>query len=219
MSIDPSHQLVILARLSEFSQFKGATVANERDPWNYMRRKLHETEPAMVGLKDNLYRLTAKRLLEELKKGMDAERYADYRSLFERLLTPGDFADLAFHLDPAAPPAGQLEWVKGMLIDVRPTNLFIEERKPAGQRPASWEKLVNELYGRLGLDLLDRVITHKPRTAKRKAVILRKVRANTAEYCSVVRIPTQANDTFTPFMLPRIEGLIAANLRFLDKYR
>ena len=109
--------------------------------------------------------------------------------------------------------------LRQILAQVRPTNLFLEERKTAGQRSPSWDKLVGELYRRLDLQLLGAVLERKPRTPQRKSMVLRRVRRNVAEYCSVVRIPVDAQDTFTPFMLPRIEALIAANLRFLRKYR
>ena len=69
------------------------------------------------------------------------------------------------------------------------------------------------------IDRLGTVLVRKPPTAQRKAMVLRRVRRNVAEYCCVVRIPTDSQDAFTPFMLPRIEALIAANLRFLLKYR
>lgn len=220
MSIDSSHQLVILARLGEFCQFRGATLHHEKDPWNYMRRKLQETEPALAGLKGELFMNTSKHLLEEIKTGgMDNDRYSDYRLLFERLVSPGDFADLAIHLLPGQDPKHQLQLISQVLPHLKTTNLFIEERKPLEHRSPSWDKLVMELFRRLDLDRLEKILDRKPRTAKRKAVVLRRVRANVAEYCSVVHIPTSAMDTFTPFMLPRIEGLIAANLRFLDRYR
>jgi hypothetical protein len=220
MSIDPRHQLVILTRLGELCRFRGATLYHERDPWNYMRRKLQETEPALEGLKGGLFRATNKGLLEELAAGrMDEERYADYKTLYEKLLTSGDFADLAIHLEPSHDPRRQAEWCRQALSQIQPMNLFIEERKPPTERGSDWERLVSELYRRLGLDCLEKILARKPRTAKRKAVVLRRLRANVAEYCSVVHIPTNDQDTFTPFMLPRIEGLIAANLRFLDRYR
>src|SRR5687768_16496737 len=111
--IDPNHQLVILARLSEFCQFRGATLYHERDPWSYMRRKLQETEPALAGLKEGLFKATRKRLIEEITEGqMDVERYGDFRLLFERLLSPGDFADLAIHLSPGQKPQLQIQMVE-----------------------------------------------------------------------------------------------------------
>lgn len=220
MSLNPGHQLVIMARLGELCRFQGATLYHERDPWEYMRRKLYEIEPAMAGLKEDLFYATNKRLLEELEGGsIDAERCADYKTLYEKLLAPGDFADVAIHLEPGRDPERQTEWCRRLLSQMRPTHLFIEERKPQPQRGAAWEKIVAEFYRRLDLDLLAKIIKRKRRTARRKAAVLRRLRRNVAEYCSVVRIPTDPRDTFTPFMLPRIEGLIAACLRFLDSYR
>lgn len=218
--INPTHQLVILTRLGEYCRFKGATLYHEKDPWDYMRRKLLDIEPSMAGLKSDLFRVTSRRLLDELRAGtMDSERFSDYRTLYERLVSPGDFADLAIHLTPGQESASQLDSTQRVLAHIKPTNLFIEEKRPESQRSPSWEKLVLEFHRRLGLDRLEEILLRKQRTAKRKAVILRRVRRNVAEYCTVMRIPTDPNETFTPFMLPRVEGLIAANLRFLNKYR
>lgn len=216
--INPSHQLVIIARLAEFCRYQGATLRHERDPWDYMLRKLQETAEPIAALKESLLNATRARLLEEVQAGgLDAERCSDYRMLFERLLSPGDFADVAIHLTAGAP--NQAAALRNILSQVRATNLFLEEGKAAGQRSPSWDKLVGEMNRRLGLDRLGDVLGRKPRTDKRKAVVLRRVRSNVAEYCSVVHIPTDPKDTFTPFMLPRIEAVIAANLRFLKKYR
>lgn len=220
MSLDPSHQLFIMARLGELCRFQGATLHHEPDPWSYMRRKLYETESALAGLKEDLFRETNRRLLKELEDGaFDGERCADYKTLYEKLLGPGDFADLAIHLEPGRDPLQRAEWCRRLLSQMKPTHLFLEERKPVERRGMAWEKLVVELYCRLDLDRLAEILTRKPRTARRKALVLRRLRRNVAEYCSVVRIPTDPRDTFTPFMLPRVEALIAASLRFLDTYR
>lgn len=220
MSMGSSHQLVILTRLGELCRFRGATLHHESDPWNYMRRKLHETEPALAGLKEELFRTTNKNLLEELENGeMDGKRCADYKTLYEKLLSAGDFADLAIHLEPSPDPKRQAQRCRQLLSQTGPTNLFIEEGKAPEERSPSWEKLVLELYRRLDLNRLEKILARKPRTAKRKAVILRRVRGNVAEYCSVIHVPSDAGEIFTPFMLRRVEGLIAASLRFLNRYR
>jgi hypothetical protein len=185
-----------------------------------MRRKLQETEAALVGLKKGLLAATNKRLLEEIGEGpLDAERCADYKILYEKLLTAGDFADLAIHLEPGDALKNQADWFQKILSRLEPMNLFGEEQKPAEQRGRDWERLVDGLYRRLNLDCMEKILARKARTAKRKAIILRRLRRNVAEYCSVVRLPTDERETFTPFMLTRIEGLIAAALRFLNKYR
>ena len=216
--IDPAHQLVVIARLAEFCQYRGATLRYEQDPWDYMLRKLRETEPPITALKESLLKTTRTRLLAEVTGGsLDAERCSDYRMLFERLLSPGDFADVAIHLVAGA--SNQHAALQQVLSQLKATNLFLEEGKAEGQRSPSWDRLVGEFYRRLDLERLGQVLGRKPRTAKRKAMVLRRVRSNVAEYCTVVHIPTDPKDTFTPFMLPRIEAVIAANLRFLKKYR
>lgn len=218
--INPTHQLVILARLSEYCQYRAGAARNEPDPWDYMRRKLLQTEEAILGLKTDLLAATGAGLLAEMRAGaLDEERCGDYKVLFERLLSREDFVDLALHLTPPGNGPGVVAAVTAVLRGAAPANPFAEERKPSAERNPAWEKIVGQLYGRLGLELLGRILARRPRTARRKAAVLRRVRRNVAEYCTVMRLPTSASDTFTPFMLPRVEGLIAANLRFLEKYR
>ncbi len=214
---DSTPQLIIVARLAEYCQFR--TIQKyEADPWEFMLRKLQETEEPLTAFKSDLFRTTRERLLTELETGgLSAERCSDYRLLFECLLCAGDFADAAIHLSPSAP--NQAESLRQVLAQIQPASLFVEERKPAEQRSPSWDKLVSGLSHRLELDHLGTVMVRKPPTAQRKAMVLRRVRRNVAEYCCVVRIPTKTQDTFTSFMLPRIEALIAANLRFLLKFR
>lgn len=219
MPIDPTHQLVILARLAEFCEYKRHAY-QDSDPWDFMRRKLRETQPPLAKLKDELLSGTSGKLLEELRAGpLDNERLADYKTLFERLLSPGDFADLAIHLQDGIDPAEMLSSCKRVLQLVRAHNAFAEEAKPAARRSQAWEKLVAELNRRVGIEALDQTLSRKPKTARRRAFVLRRLRRNVAEYCTVVRIPKSPQDTFTPFMLPRVEGLIAASLRLLDKHR
>lgn len=219
--IDPAHQLVILTRLSEFCQYHGATRYHETDPWEYMRRKLLETEAPLACLKGQLFEATSSKLLRELRQGgLDNERYADFKVLFERLLAVGDFADLAIHLSvDQTPPAQKVAAVSSVLRMVKPNTLFIEERKPPEGRSPAWERLVKELTQRLDIDKLATILARKPRTRRRKSYVLRRLRRNVAEYCCVIHVPTDPTQTFTPFMLPRIEGVIAANLRFLTRYR
>ncbi|HAM34738.1 MAG TPA: hypothetical protein DEB40_12490 [Elusimicrobia bacterium] len=216
--IDPTPQLVVIARLSEYCQYRGAILRYEADPWDYMLRKLKETEEPLIALKENLLAVTRERLFMELKAGgLGEERCADYKMIFERLLCAGDFVDVAFNLYPGV--SSQAETLTRVLSQVKPVHSFVEERKPENQRSPAWQKLVAELYRRLGLDRLGQILERKPPTLLRKAMVLRRVRRNVAEYCTVVHIPTDPKDTFTPFILPRLEALIAANLRFLKKYR
>jgi hypothetical protein len=215
----PSHQLIVVARLAEFCSWQGGHKALDRDPWRYMLDKLLQIEEPLTALKETLYRKTTARLLEELAAGpLDDERYADYRLLYEKLLSRGDFADLAFHLCAKPPPDPAA--LKALAAKLKPQSLYVEERKPASERSPSWEKLVGELHGRLGIDTLTKVLSRrKPRPANYRAYVLRRLRRVVKEYCAVVHVPLTAADTFTPFMLPRLEAIVAANLRFLNQFR
>lgn len=216
--VGASHQLVIQARLAEFCSFHQRMAVHVTDPWEFMRQKLLQIEEPLVAMKRELLDRTRVHLLEELGKGpMSEERFSDYRLLFERLVSRGQFVDVAMHLGAAPPPSMPL--LKPALASLKVHCLFDEERLPEAQRGPAWQKLVAELSSRLDLDLLDKVMSRKKRTPRKRAGVLRRLRRNVSEYCTVVRIPVTAADTFTPFMLPRIEALVAANLRFLNKHR
>lgn len=218
-TINIAHQAFILARLSEFCRFHAGVQRYESDPWSYMRGRLLQIEPELAALKSELLEATRRKLLAAAKAGpLTAEACSDYRQALERLVGRGDFVDLALHLSPGAGPevAAALD---GQFSRIKAHHVFLEERLPAEQRSPHWEKLVAELAERLDLARLEQILKRKPKTAKRKAIILRRLRSNVAEYCTVVRIPKDVSETFTPFMLPRVEALIAACLRFLNRYR
>lgn len=218
-AVNPAHQAYILARLQEFTQYRGAVARHETDPWGYMRNKLLSIEPELAAMKAELLAATRKRVVADLRAGtVDAEACADFKLLLEKLLTRGDFADAAFHLHPAA-GVHEAENLDAFLAGVTPNHAFLEERRRDGERSPAWEKLVAELTRRLDLDGLAKIMARAKPTPRRKRAVLRRLRRNVAEYCSVVRIPTSADDTFTPFMLPRIEAVMAACLRFLNRYR
>ena len=218
-AVNVAHQAFILARLSDFCHYHARIQRWESDPWTYMREKLLQIEPELAALKAELLSATRRRLLADLKTGpLDGEACADFKQLLERLLSRGDFADVAIHLFPGAGPEAVAP-VARQLSQAKPHHAFVEERAPAEQRDPAWEKFVGELRARLDIDRLELILKRKPRTAKRKAFVLRRLRHNVAEYCLLVHIPTDASQTFTPFMLPRMEALIAACLRFLNKYR
>jgi hypothetical protein len=216
-TVNPAHQAFILTRLSEFCHYHAKLA--ERDPWLYMLDKLQQIEPQLAALKAELLAATGRQLLADIKgASLDAEDCGNYKVLLERLLSRGEFVDVAVHLNPNPPPEAAA-WVERLLAEAKPSHVFIEERKPADERDPSSQKLVTELYARLGLDWLGRVLENRKRTPRRRALILRRLRRNVAEYCSVVQIPKDAGDTFTPFMLPRVEALIGACLRFLTEHR
>jgi hypothetical protein len=61
---------------------------------------------------------------------------------------------------------------------------------------------------RLGFNILERAVEHRPMNALR-------LRRRTAEYAAVLHFPKHAQNTFTPFILPRVETLIGAKQRGL----
>ena len=219
-TIDSTHQLVIMSRLAECCRYKARGHRDERDPWEFLRQKLRETEEPLSRLKGALFETTRSGLLAEMRRGtLNEERYAEYKTVFERLLSRGDFADIAIHLSASGNGPGHAEWISQSLSRVRPHHLFIEERRPPSERAPAWEKLVSELSRRLELDRLGALLVARRNAPRTKRLVLYRLSRNVAEYCSVMRIPLTPSDAFTPFMLSRVEALIAALLRFLNQHR
>ncbi len=216
--VNPGHQAFILARLADFCRYDPRLGEWQRDPWGYMRGKLQQTEPALQALKVESLSIAHSRLLSSLQSGpLTAEACAEYRALLERLLSRGDYVDVAMHLFAGAGkeivPA-----VDQQLGQAKPLHAFVVERLPLEQRDPDWEKLVAELRGRLGLEAFEKILQRKPRTPLRRRMVLRRLRRNALEYLAVVK-PTDEAAPLTPFMVSRLEALIAACLRFLEKYR
>ncbi len=216
----PSHQNVILARLHEFCRFQGSVLHFEKDPWEYMRRKLLEIEAPLFAYKSALLEHVRTRMVRELRnEKINPARCVEIKARLDRLLSPGDFADAAIHLSENDMSPARLKNALSILKSVRPWNPFHEERLQPQDRSPAWEKLVMEHYDRLGFDLLSRIMKRVPRPKRRTRSALRKVRVRVADFCAVIKVPENPGEDITPFMLSRIEALIAASLRFLNKHR
>lgn len=215
--VNPSHQSFILARLADFCRYDARLGEWQRDPWGYMLGKLKQIEPSLEALKAESLAIAHSRLISQLQTGpLTAEACAEYRALLEPILSRGDYVDAAMHLCAGAGkeivPA-----LDRQLGEARPVHLFIVERLPVEQRDPRWDKLVGELRARLGLETLEKILERK-KTPFRRRMVLRRLRRNALEYLAVVK-PTDEAAPLTPFMVSRLEALIAACLRFLEKYR
>lgn len=219
--LDITHQCVVVARLGDFTRFRGAVASYESDPWLYMRSKLRELEAPLAALKAQQLDGAKRRFLGTLAAGApDEGALTEFRSVLDRYLAPGDYVDVAFHLDGCdLSEPGRRRTLEQLLARVKPHSFFEEERKEEASRSKAHTRLVGELWDRLGLGLLERALARKPRTRRRKAMVLRRLRSNVAEYCSVLHLPVSAEDTFSPFMLHRVEALAVACLRFMDRHR
>lgn len=219
--VDIAQQFVVVARLGDVCRFGGKVSGYETDPWLYMRTKLSEIEAPIQSLKRQQLDSAKGRFLKELAQGVPGEEaLAEFRSVLERYLGPGDFVDAAMYLNPVdLADAKSRKTLEGVLAHATVHSLFDEERKPAESRARSHEKRVGELWSRLGLDALERALARKPKTERRRRMVLRRLRRSVAEYCSVLHVPTTPEDTFSPFMLHRVEALTVACLRLLDKHR
>ena len=216
-----TQQMVVLARLRDFCRFGGAVGQYETEPWQYMRAKLREIEPAVRILKNEQLAAARTRFCAALEQGVPNEAFlAELREALDRSLSPGDFIDIAFNLNPEdlADPSRR-ETLLDLLNRAKAHSLFDEEKKPPAQRSQAFQKIVNELNARLALDILGQAMTRKAVSARRRAMVLRRLRRNVADYCAVLHVPATAEDTFSPFMLHRVEAMTVACLGFLDKHR
>lgn len=216
-----THQCVVIARLADFCDWRSRFGGDMRDPTLYLWEKLKEIEEPISTFKQELLDDAVNSFLRRARASVpDEAAIGDFRQFLDRFVSAGDFADASFHLDAKAlgDPESR-KWAERVLRGLRAYSLLAEEAKPPERRHPGWEKLVAEIYRRLGFDQLEAVLGHKPLTHRRLRMILRRMRFNTADFCAVFHFPTKPEDTFTPFILPRVEALVAANRRFLRRMR
>lgn len=214
MSGGPS--LALLARLSEAACWAGKVRDYEPDPWGYLRRKLESTEGPFRDLTEQRFREAREKLLEELKAPfLQPGALVEHKELFERLLSPGDFADLSFNLSPGMDPRSRREGAAQVLAHAKPRTFFELERLPPERRPKDWQALVAQLEQRVGVTALKAILERGERTPFRLNMTARRLRRNLGEYLSVTRHEQGAREELTPFVLTRLEALVAALRRFV----
>lgn len=207
--------LPLLARLSEAASFPQAVRDYESDAWSYLRRKLGECEAPLRAYKRTLYEEAVGKLLADLQEPfLKPGLLIDHKETFEKLLAPGDFADLAFNLEPGDPKSRR-EAVKAVLVAARPKTVFDTEALPPERRGKAWEALVVETSRRLEFDQLAALAARGPKTPRRRAYLVRRARRNLAEFLTVTRGEAGMRDEVTLFVLTRVEAAIAALRRFL----
>ncbi len=213
-------RLALLARLWESVQWDGGVRKTETDPWDYLRRKLESTADPLRAFKRELFDGACRALIDDLTKPMlppgSLERH---REAFDALLTLSDYADLSFYLDPGSDPATRLSQVRSVLRNVRLVTLFDLESLPAERRGPAWNKRVDEMSRRLGLEPLERIIRTRTASDFRRTLIARRMRVRLKEYITVAHGAGHLRDEITPFMLSRIEAAIAASLRLFIFWR
>lgn len=214
MSGGPS--LALLARLNEAASWTGKVREYEPDPWGYLRRKLEATEGPFRDLTEQRFRQARDRLLEDLKAPfLPPGALVEHKELFERLLSPGDFADLSFNLAPGVAPPSRREGAAQVLAHAKPRTFFDVERLPPERRPKEWQALVAQLEQRVGVAALKVILERGERTPSRLNMTARRLRRNLGEYLAVTRHEQGAREELTPFVLSRLEALVAALRRFV----
>ncbi|MFH2203578.1 MAG: hypothetical protein ABIJ96_10715 [Elusimicrobiota bacterium] len=220
--VDVLKQNFVIARLADYCNFSQSFErAGTRDPIAYLWGKLREIEQPLLDLKQELLEDSVRRFFTDLNRDKASEStLADLLQLLDSYLSRGDFADAAFHLDWGSlqdPSRRQHAW--DFIQPLQAHSLLDEDDKPAEQRGKNWERIVGDIRKRLGYDVIERCHARKPLTARRLRFFLRRARFQSADFCAVFRFPIHEGDTFTPFILPRVEGLIAANRRLLQMLR
>lgn len=209
--------LPLLARLGEAGCFPQAVRNYETDAWVYLRRKLEECAGPLRDYKATLFDEARGRLLTDLKDSfLKPGALLDHKEIFEKLLTPGDFADLAYNLEPGVDPETHRQAVKEVLSHAKSKTLFDTEALPPERRGKSWQALVAEAGTRLDLDKLQAMLDRAPRTERRRNYVARRARRNLKEYLTVTSGDQGLREEITLFVLTRVEASIAAMLRFLN---
>ena len=211
-------QLALLARLTEAMHWNEAVRKHEDDPWSYMRRKLCETEGPLRAYKHEVFENAKAKLMSDLARPtLTPAELSAHKEAFEALLTGGDFADLAFNLD--GDPGSRREGAASVLKSAKAPVLFDYEALPPERRSRAWEKRIDAIRPRIGLEYLTKIAENGEITAAKKARLARRLRRNLGEYLSVTRGEGALRDEITPFMLARIEAAVAASLRLLNRWR
>lgn len=212
-----SSALPLLARLGEAASFPEAVSKYESDSWSYLRRKLGECAAPLRDYKRTLYEEASTRLLDDLRESfLKPGSIMDHKETFEKLLAPGDYADLAFNLEPGGDPKVRREAVKAVLSSAKVKTVFDTEALPPERRGKAWQALVEDTSRRLGLDVLRRIRDRAPLTPRRRTYLARRARRDLAEFLTVTRGEAGMRDEVTLFVLTRVEAAIAALLRLLD---
>lgn len=220
--VDLSRQSFVVARFADYCAYSRPQPPGTGHPVFYLLEKLAELEEPMYLLKQELYEGAWKRFLKKAADaGVTAAEAADLRSSLEGFLSAADFVDAAFHLmdpeglkDPARRKAAE-----ACLSGLKAARFVAEEDKPEEARSKAWRRLTGDISKRLGLELLETVRRRRPLTERRVRMLLRRLRFATADYAAVFHCPTSPEDTFSPYILPRIEALVAVNRRFLRGLR
>jgi len=219
---DVQKQSFVIARLADFCRFSQSFERiDARDPIAYLWGKLREIEQPLSNLKQELLTDAVRNFFATLNKEQANENtLADFMQLLDNYLSRSDFADAAFHLDwQGLQDLDRRKNAWEFIQPLRAHDMLNEEEKPPERRGKTWERIVTDIYKRLGYDVMELCHAHKPLTARRLRFFLRRARFQSADFCAVFRFPINEGDTFTPFILPRVEGLIAANRRLLQRLR
>ncbi len=220
--VDFNKQKFVLARLADYCDY-GARAQRAKDPVLYMWEKLKELDTPLQDLKNEILADRASAFFWKIRREtLTDEDTADFKQILDVYLSPGDFADAMYHLHELYSNPTNEDRFKTCVVffkNLKSYRLLNEEDRDEERRNKEWTRLVEDIMRRLGFDLLEEVVRHKPMTGRRLRFILRRLRRETLEYCTVLHFPKHANDTLTPFIVPRVEALIAANHRLLQNIR
>lgn len=220
--VDVQKQNFVIARLADYCNFSQSYERSDvRDPISYLWAKLREIEEPLIQLKQELLSDASKKFFLALEQGeATPDSLADFLQLLDNYLSRGNFVDAAFHLDwENLKDKERRKEAQTSIFTLKAHNLLDEEDLPEEKQNPNWVRVVSGIYTRLGFDVMKRCHARKPLTARRLRFFLRRARFQSADYCAVFRFPINPGDTFTPFILPRVEGLIAANRRMLQTLR
>ena len=211
-------QLVFIARLRDYCSERIPSYCEREGPMAFMRNALQGMSESIMKLKHETLTDACGKFVKALDEGKATEKDVDdFTALVGALVPSGTATDIAGVLMKNKELSDSKDVIKRSLLNVSPISFIEEERKPPESRHASVVAQVSLVYRALGFEDLIKELVRDPKEGVDR--VLLKARQSVREYCCVMRIPMDDNDTLQPFMLAKAEAVVVANDRFLKKVR
>jgi len=210
-------QVAAIARLRDYCDYKNEGVVSQHymGQMQFMKEHLGQMSEPIMELKKLTYSDARDAFLKSLKdKTVTDASKAEFLDLLTKFMPRGLVLDVRSDM-----LLGEMDSLVKRLAAAEPISLLAEEKKKK-DRDETVDKSITFLYNKLHFDDYANEYLHSTdkSTVSIDAVLL-KARQSVANYCCVLRIPMNDNDTLSPFMLSSVEALVAANERLIEKIR
>ena len=206
-------QLVFIARLRDYCSERIPSHYESEGPMAFMRTTLQHMSESIMKLKSETLSGACGSFVNSLEAGgVTDESLVEFKGLLDKLVSPSKFIDIKIAL-----MMGDKDGIKKELLNVSSLSFLEEERKNPGEKDRAVDERVSFIYRRLQFDEYEKEFLRDPKQGVDN--VLLKARMSVKDYCCMMRIPLNDNDTLSPFILSDAEAMIAANERFLKRIR